>query len=159
MRKQRRKNGELARDAYQFIAAFKAKHRYAPSYEEIAEGIGAASKNTVYHVMRQLIALGLVEQDSQSRSIQLVGEQYVPPAEPAIFSVTLRRGERLALAYLCSWLEEHGTDGMPLPPSATMTRDMCDLQAYGLVARGVTGDWQLTPRGTAFISIFPDTGV
>lgn len=60
------------KDTLEFIAGFLAKNGYAPSFEEIAEGIGVASIGTVAKRLEGLKRRGMIlVAFNQSRSIEL----------------------------------------------------------------------------------------
>ena len=50
------------RDAYDFIAAFRARHGFAPSFEEIRRHLGVASLNAVAKLIAQLRRRGYLEE-------------------------------------------------------------------------------------------------
>lgn len=61
-------------DAYEFIVAFTAEHRHAPSYDEIALGLGLASKSNTHRMVQALVGKGWIHRGSVSsvRSLTVV---------------------------------------------------------------------------------------
>ena len=47
-----------------FIASYIEEHGYAPSYAEIAEGVGLKSKSSVHGHVKQLMEDGVLETDA-----------------------------------------------------------------------------------------------
>jgi repressor LexA len=63
------------------IKEFVDAHDYAPSYEEIATGIGLSSPSTIYVHVVNLINKGyLTKRWNANRSLELPGESVLPPA-------------------------------------------------------------------------------
>lgn len=61
------------REVLQYIAAFVAKHGYAPSMRDIAEGVGLVSTSSVLRLLQVLEERGaIVRTPGLSRSIRLV---------------------------------------------------------------------------------------
>ena len=59
-----------------FIKTYIAKHGYAPTYDEIGEGVGLYSKSSVYDHMQKLFDLGELETDhpGSPRAIRVKGD-------------------------------------------------------------------------------------
>ena len=56
-----------------FISAYWAENDYAPSYDDIREGLGAKSKGTVSELVSKLEARGYIERTPNlARSIRVV---------------------------------------------------------------------------------------
>ena len=61
-------------DALRFIRSFHSDHGYMPSYDEIAAGIGIASKGRIAEIIVALEQRGYVKRlPGKARSIALVG--------------------------------------------------------------------------------------
>ena len=74
-----------ARDTLDFIAAYIAQYGYSPSYEEIARGLGIASKGEIHRRVRLLELRGQITRlAGRARSIRIVTpmEQVVPRQPP-----------------------------------------------------------------------------
>lgn len=60
-------------DALRFLSAFYEKNGFAPSYEEMAEGLGVRSKASVHQLAMQLVRKGYaVNHRGSSRSLMPV---------------------------------------------------------------------------------------
>ena len=69
------------KQALDYIKEFVEAHDYAPSYEEIATGIGLSSPSTIYVHVVNLINKGyLTKRWNANRSLELPGESVLPPA-------------------------------------------------------------------------------
>lgn len=64
---------------YEFIVRFTTEHLYPPTFSEIGEGVGLASKATVFVYVHQLDEEGKIKLDDsgKTRRIKLVGYQMV----------------------------------------------------------------------------------
>lgn len=50
---------------FEFIKNYTLEHGYAPSHEEICDGVGLCSKSTVSSHMTRLFDLGYLEKDTE----------------------------------------------------------------------------------------------
>lgn len=57
--------------ALDFIVAFTAQHRYAPTIQEIASGLGI-TKSTAFQHIEELRAAGYIDFDRRHRSIRVL---------------------------------------------------------------------------------------
>ncbi len=59
-----------------YITEFQVKHRYAPSFEEMRESLGIASKSGVHRLLTSLERQGcLVREYGRKRNVKLVPER------------------------------------------------------------------------------------
>lgn len=59
---------------YDFIVAYTTENLFPPTINEICEGVGIGSKQTVWNQLRNLEKLGLVElKRDTNRGIKLIG--------------------------------------------------------------------------------------
>lgn len=63
----------------EFIIGYIQEHGYSPSYDEIKDGAGMKSKNTVHRHVRKMIELGMLETDTEGspRAIRVPGYKFV----------------------------------------------------------------------------------
>ena len=54
-------------DTWMFIARYMHAHRMAPSYREIAAGVGVASKCTIHHRLKRLNEMGYIQRQPGKR--------------------------------------------------------------------------------------------
>lgn len=67
------------RDLYAFIRAYIAKHETAPSYDEMAAGIGLRSKGRICEMVDGLVERGvIVRLPNRVRTIALVDQPALP---------------------------------------------------------------------------------
>ncbi len=60
-----------------YIADFIVEHRFPPSYQDIADAFGIASKNGVVRHLKALIRKGYIEKtDTSARSIRIIDQKY-----------------------------------------------------------------------------------
>jgi len=60
-----------------FIVQYMISHGYAPSYQEIGEGVGLYSKQSVYANIRQMNELGIIKAvPVQPRCISVPGYEF-----------------------------------------------------------------------------------
>tara|TARA_Y100000310_G_C20571486_1_gene758249 strand:+ start:700 stop:1035 length:336 start_codon:yes stop_codon:yes gene_type:complete len=72
-----------------FIRGYMRRHDHAPSYREIADGIGVKSKSRIHHYVYGLKARGYVRiTPALNRSIALVHPQLPPKLVSAIEKIT-----------------------------------------------------------------------
>lgn len=60
------------RDMLMFIEAFVAEKKYPPSMQEIADGLGIASRSTVFDQLMRLKRKGYIEIDGGPRTLRVV---------------------------------------------------------------------------------------
>lgn len=61
-------------DVYEFLVEYFEKNGYAPTYKEIADGVGLSSKASVIEKLQSLEVLGkIVVKPKSPRAIKLVG--------------------------------------------------------------------------------------
>lgn len=80
MYKQKYKEGQqIHKDIYLYICRYIKEHRYAPSYKEIADGVGVSNATVIRH-MDMLRTDGLIETDHPKtpRAFRLTGYEFVP---------------------------------------------------------------------------------
>ena len=66
------------REVYDFIGAYWAQHKVAPTYQEIADGVDSNSRSAVFKLIHSLIALGhATVVEGKRRSIQIVASQEI----------------------------------------------------------------------------------
>lgn len=66
--------GETAKRIFDFIVTFKRTHDgNSPTVDEIGQGVGLASKNTVWVHLRNLEHKGMIERGRGSRMISVIG--------------------------------------------------------------------------------------
>ena len=64
-----------------YIKEFVQEHNYAPTYEEIAAGIGLSSPSTIYvHVVNLIVKGYLTKRWNANRSLELPEDSVAPPA-------------------------------------------------------------------------------
>lgn len=79
MYKQKYKEGQqIHKDIYLYICRYIKEHRYAPSYKEIADGVGVSNVTVLRH-MDMLRTDGLIETDHPKtpRAFRLTGYEFV----------------------------------------------------------------------------------
>lgn len=79
MYKQKYKEGQqIHKDIYLYICRYIKEHRYAPSYKEIADGVGVSNATVLRH-MDMLRTDGLIETDHPKtpRAFRLTGYEFV----------------------------------------------------------------------------------
>lgn len=65
---------EIQSDTLEFVTSFQDRHRYAPSYDEIAKAVGLASKSGAHRVIHQLVERGVISLlPHRARSLNIVG--------------------------------------------------------------------------------------
>ena len=68
---------ERHRQIKDFIVKYLISHGYAPSYQEIGEGVGLYSKQSVYANIRQMNELGIIKAvPVQPRCISVPGYEF-----------------------------------------------------------------------------------
>ncbi len=74
-----------------FISKYLAERSYPPSYQEIADAFGFASKHGVVRHLEALMRKGFIEKtDTTARSIRIIDKRYQPaPLSDDIFSLPL----------------------------------------------------------------------
>lgn len=61
------------REVYDFVGNFIDEHGYSPTYDEIKDGVGLASKSSVYRTVKQLARSGFIwVAPHRNRSIEIV---------------------------------------------------------------------------------------
>lgn len=69
-------------EVLRFISDYVANYGYSPSYQEIADAFGIASKHGVVRHLDALAKKGYIEKtDTTARSIRIVSQQYMPVTE------------------------------------------------------------------------------
>lgn len=64
------------REIYNYIRRYLRKYGYAPTLEEIAEGVGIASLSTVHKHLKNMQEKGVIQREwNRGRSIELVGNK------------------------------------------------------------------------------------
>lgn len=90
--------GETSIRVYEFIRAYKIRTMgRAPTVRDIGKGVGIPSTSNVNYHLDVLEDVGLIvrETHSTARTINLAGEQYVPPTLPDYKAIiTTRRSVR-----------------------------------------------------------------
>ena len=70
------------REILEFIARYMEQHGYAPSYQEIADAFGIASKQGVVRHLEALERKGYIEKSgATARSIRIVHPEFQPPGD------------------------------------------------------------------------------
>ena len=75
-----KEKGELRRiKILEFIKSYIKKNGYRPSYQEIADGVGLKSKNSVYTHIKKMLDIGMLETDAEgaARAIRVPGCKFV----------------------------------------------------------------------------------
>ncbi len=61
------------KQVFDFILKFWEEHGYSPSYEDIAKGVGIASKSNIHRLVYSLVNRGFLKnQPNKSRSLLVV---------------------------------------------------------------------------------------
>ena len=74
-----KEKGELRRiKILEFIKSYIKKNGYSPSYEEIADGVGLKSKNSVYTHIKKMLDIGMLETDAEDspRALRVPGYKF-----------------------------------------------------------------------------------
>jgi repressor LexA len=100
-----------------FIADFIVEHGFPPSYQDIADAFGIASKNGVVRHLKALIRKGYIEKtDTSARSIRIIDQKY--QTSNSTFNVPIVG--RVA-AGLPIWAEENIEDYVTVPRKIIQT--------------------------------------
>jgi repressor LexA len=71
-------------EVLRFIADYLSKYEYPPSYQDIADKFGIASKHGVVRHLEALIRKGCIEKSgTTARSIRILDKRYQPPSDVA----------------------------------------------------------------------------
>lgn len=100
-----------------FIADFIVEHGFPPTYQDIADAFGIASKNGVVRHLQALIRKGFIEKtDTSARSIRIIDQKY--QTSNSTFNVPIVG--RVA-AGLPIWAEENIEDYVTVPRKIIQT--------------------------------------
>lgn len=69
---------ETRQGIYKFLVDFITENGYAPTVQEIADGIGLKSKSSVYNHLQLLEMMGKIRMEkNKQRAIKLIGYEFV----------------------------------------------------------------------------------
>jgi SOS-response transcriptional repressor LexA len=68
---------KLRKEILQYVLEFRNTKGYAPSIAEVQQGIGKTTRSTIYHHLKKLQELGLIENLSRSMTVTKKGKAYL----------------------------------------------------------------------------------
>lgn len=148
-------------EALQFIQGYAKTNGYCPSFEEIKDALGLASKSGVHRIVEALESRGLIRRlKHQARSLELRGDWYVPPPPPVKIAPAKGREDQLHKAVADYLRRVH--PGLlwyhPANGGARSAREGAKLKAMG-VRPGTPDLAFILPGGqAAFIELKTGTG-
>jgi len=72
---------KLRKEILQYVLEFRNTKGYAPSIAEVQQGLAAVTRSTIYHHLKKLQALGMIENLSRSMTVTKKGKAYLKGCE------------------------------------------------------------------------------
>ena len=68
---------KLRKEILAYVLQFRNATGYAPSIAEVQQGLAAVTRSTIYHHLKKLQELGLIENLSRSMTVTKKGKAYL----------------------------------------------------------------------------------